>query len=484
MYEDYKDFDEAVISKIIVLSDLKDYTGSKFNKYYVEWIMQRKKEKENPNKSQEQIEAEIKEEIKSNINKFLKESRERDYQIDEEKNKELEKTFKQIKLKINFDSKPKILRDGKFYTFSKGNFCIYDDKFYNKLYEIKLEENFNFISAIQLDNKDIVLLSSEELVIFRLINEKYDLFQKIRDNRAGYRMQKKTEGLMRFPKYYKPQNIKEISGNRFILINNYGFKIYSLNEKNEYSIILLETYYNGLELIIELDKDNFIFCSKIECGPGVMTPPYNVIKIDKIKLREMTIEEKEEKLKRLDEKDYYEDDNYYGLEHLKPVEKLSKVEVKNVVESLKYTCQNQELLNYSTYDERHYFRGNAILKNRYYIIAIDHNILVFDILSGKQLIRYEILVLVNGKDNLFKFNANLKKWNNKDDNEFLLNCGENFILLELNNDMELKIISQSYLNDVKSLKKLNENKNDFYDEGESCYYNKSKDNIYSISIFN
>jgi hypothetical protein len=48
----------------------------------------------------------------------------------------------------------------------------------------------------------------------------------------------------------------------------------------------------------------------------------------------------------------------------------------------------------------------------------------------------------------------------------------------------LKIISQSYLNDVKALKKLNENKNDFYDEGESCYYNKSKDNIYSISIFN
>ena len=85
MYEDYKDFDEAVISKIIVLSDLKDYTGSKFNKYYVEWIMQRKKEKENPNKSQEQIEAEIKEEIKANINKFLKESRERDYQIDDEK---------------------------------------------------------------------------------------------------------------------------------------------------------------------------------------------------------------------------------------------------------------------------------------------------------------------------------------------------------------------------------------------------------------
>ena len=59
-------------------------------------------------------------------------------------------------------------------------------------------------------------------------------------------MQKETEGLMRFPKYYKPQNIKEISVNRFILINNYGFKIYSLNEKNEYSITLLETYYNGL----------------------------------------------------------------------------------------------------------------------------------------------------------------------------------------------------------------------------------------------
>ena len=36
-----------------------------------------------------------------------------------------------------------------------------------------------------------------------------------------------------FPKSYSAQFIKEISGNRFILVSNYGYKIYSLNEKNE-----------------------------------------------------------------------------------------------------------------------------------------------------------------------------------------------------------------------------------------------------------
>ena len=43
----------------------------------------------------------------------------RDYKIDNEKVKELESIFKQIKLKINFDSKPKILNKTYLIKFNK-----------------------------------------------------------------------------------------------------------------------------------------------------------------------------------------------------------------------------------------------------------------------------------------------------------------------------------------------------------------------------
>ena len=46
------------------------------------------------------------------------------YQIDDAKNKELEQIFNKINLKIIFPSKARILRDGKFYTISKGCFTL------------------------------------------------------------------------------------------------------------------------------------------------------------------------------------------------------------------------------------------------------------------------------------------------------------------------------------------------------------------------
>ena len=55
----------------------------------------------------------------------LKKDNEKYFQIDNEKNKEIEQTFNQLKLKIIFPSKPNILRDGKFYTISNGCFTIY-----------------------------------------------------------------------------------------------------------------------------------------------------------------------------------------------------------------------------------------------------------------------------------------------------------------------------------------------------------------------
>ena len=163
----YNDFDENVKPEVITFSDLKDLDYKSFRRKYKLGWMAYNKEKEYPNKSLEEIKAEVKEEIKKAVEKSAKETKEKYYEINSEKTKELKQKFKQKELKVNSGCDPKILRDGKFYTISQGCFTVYDDKLLKKLYEIKLEKNFNVISVIQLDNKDLVF---SHLVYLRYID--------------------------------------------------------------------------------------------------------------------------------------------------------------------------------------------------------------------------------------------------------------------------------------------------------------------------
>ena len=191
--------------------------------YYNFRRIQWEKEEENTNKTDEEIKAEIKEEIKNNMN-ILKKENIKYYQIDDAKNKELEQIFNKINLKIIFPSKARILRDGKFYTISKGCFTIYKKKFYNKLFEIKIRGSDKITSVIELDNKDIIFFKNEQLIIYRLKDGKYSLFQKIKESRVGYELQFLSSGCSGYPKDYRTLYIKEISGNRFISVSNYGLK--------------------------------------------------------------------------------------------------------------------------------------------------------------------------------------------------------------------------------------------------------------------
>ena len=221
----YHDFDEGVKSEVIILSDLKGLDYKSFKSGYNTWRMEYKKREEYPNKSREEIEAEIKEEIKKDTEKSVKETKEKYYHFNSEKAKELVQKFKQTKLKVNFNCVPKILRDGKLYTISQGCFTVYDNRFFNKLYEIKFEENYNITKAIQLDNKDLVFFAVNLIMIYRLKEEKYYLFQKIEENQTGYYQQDSYSGCMAYPKTFEAEYIKEISGNRFICVSNYGFSI-------------------------------------------------------------------------------------------------------------------------------------------------------------------------------------------------------------------------------------------------------------------
>ena len=126
---------------------------------------------------------------------------------------------------------------------------------------------------------------------------------------------------------------------------------------------------------------------------------------------------------------------------------------------MKFTYDHKKFIEYSIRREYHYFKGTAILKNKYLIVGIDNNILIFDVLSGRLLKRYELFI--NGKDNLYNCNGKIEKHNNNENNEFLINIKGNIVLFELTNDNNLKIINQSFF---ENLKKLNENDNEFNDE--------------------
>ena len=453
-------FNKDIKHGVIVLSDIKEVNEygmleyfrdkNKDDDYYRFGLFHEKKVK---------TPEEIKEIIEKK-NKIKNESIELYYKINREAFKEIESTFSQLQLKVKFSDDPKFLREGKLYTFKDGIFSVYDNKFFKKTNEIQLLPDIYLISAIQLNNNDLVLalkIKEEkgwkykfELWIYRLKNEEYSLFQKIDENMKGYSLQYSRSGCLVEPKYYMIISFKEISGNRFICINNYGFKIYSLDDKNEYSLILLDEHSENIENIYEINNNKFIFCTIKTHGASMCGPGYNEIFIDMIELNDITEEEKNKKLK-----EQYEKDG------------------DNIIKSLKLTSSIKKIIEYETY--RGYIRNHelsdfVIIKNKYFIIMIDNNILVIDLKNGSILKRYEILI--EGNDNLFipEF-INIKKWNNKEDNVFLLFIDGNIITFELNDDededtkINLKIINQFYCSNIEGfdLKKLSKNENKFYD---------------------
>ena len=139
-----------------------------------------------------------------------------------------------------------------------------------------------------------------------------------------------------------------------------------------------------------------------------------------------------------------------------------------MVSSLKLTSYCEKFFEYSTYEECHRLSDFFVLKGKYFIIMIDYNILIFDLSTGKQMIRYKIVM--EGKNNLYYNNYEIGKWNNINDNEFILNIKGNITLFELNDskEIDLKIIGYSFFPNIKNLKKI---------EDENIFYSKEKDYI-------
>ena len=213
-----------------------------------------------------------------------------------------------------------------------------------------------------------------------------------------------------------------------------------------------------MKTILELNKNSLIFCTQIDCGDSLGGPAHNILIVDKIDLREITKIEKENKLFNEADSSRY----YYGHSTIREEEKIKDENDIKLIDSLKFTYDHKKFIEYSTYGGHHYFKGNAILKNKYFVIGIDNYILIFDIFSGMELKRYQLFIY--GEYILYICNPNIKKWNNDEDNEFLINIKGNIVLFELTTDIDLKIINQSYYLNINYLKILNEKNNGFYDE--------------------
>ena len=295
-------------------------------------------------------------------------------------------------------------------------------------------------------------------------NKGYLLNQKIKETIEGYEIKyihKKNmfgEEEKTSPNEYNLFYIKAISGNRFFCVSNYGFKMYALNKKNEYELVLLEPY-DKIDFIYEIDTKKFIFGLNIRtvhgygfCGKGY-TYYYDLF-LNKIELKD------NDKIK--------DKSNNHNLNNLKLKEKL------------KFSVISKKMFEFNfstplTFDTKIEFSDFISLKNKYFIIMLNKSILVFNLETGKEIKRFEIKF-----DDDYYLQIDIKKWDCPENNEFIMIINNNVVLFKLNEEkssISLNILNYGYFPDLcfkkpkdriifKNLKKINGQKNRFYSYSE------------------
>ena len=421
------------------------------------------------------------------------------YKIEDKKLEYLEKSFKQIKtkIKLGFDLTilsnqivqflPEFLFDIKKIGENKNILILYDKKYCPKLIEIETSGIIFFVE--KLGNGDLVFLvynkKEYEILIYRGIkNEKkgYFLSQKIKETIEGYEIKYERNKHHHYDHHgkeevksieYELYYIIPISKNRFFCISNYGFKIYALNEKNEYELILLEPY-EKIDFIYEIDANNFILglnLRRVEgygfCG-NAYDCYYNLL-LNKIELKNI------DKTENICQKD--KSNNYKESKDNK--KNNGNLDILKVKEKLKYSFVSQKMFQFEDssplVDElKIFFSDFVILKNKFFIIMVENNILIFNIQDGKMLKKFEI------DDNRNYFEKDIKKMDCKGNDEFILIAGDNVILFKLIEDnsskISLNILNYAYFPELcinykedyfftfKKLKKLKGNRFYSYNE--------------------
>ena len=494
-------YEENQSKEIIVLSNLEIINKDSLSDYFCIESNDRFFYSRYDNETKPKTEKD-KKEIKEKKNKLIKQSSELYNKLDNQKKKELGYAFNQMTLKVKFEVK--LLKDGIFYTLSNGCFIMYDSKNFKKLLEIKFDSSINLISAIQLDNNDLIFACSIDysykILIYRLKEKKYFENQKIIEEGFGFQSKYGNHGFCGNSAYkiqYKIDNLKAISGNRFICISNYGLKIYSLNKNGEYSLVLLNEHLNDIKIIYEITNNKFIFCTKKNLDDTYIND--NTILIEMVKLKEITKNQRDEKLVELNKYGYHLRSKRFGFFYNEIDENernIYKDKLPKFIESLKLSCSFYEIFKLEKYRKNLHLSDYIVIKEKYFIILVNNNIFIIDLINGELLKKYEILInlILNGNDSLFIYNnVNIQKWNNSGDNEFIIFIEKNIILFELNEDenniINVKILNNSYFPNIENetFKKISEKRNKFYSFKDYSdysrryyYYRIEKENIISI----
>ena len=213
-------------------------------------------------------EDEKKREIFDEKEKLKEESIRKYYKIENDKKKEIENCFKNSKLKIILKN-AEVLSDKKIYTKSENIIKIYDNKIFKELYNINCGKEAQIESAIELDNKDLIISiiskKYDRLLVYRLINNNYNLIQTINEltgkDHYGFIQVAYVTSDPDYPFYL--QYIKKLENNRFMSVSNYEIKLYSLNKNNCYEIILFYDDDSKYKDIYEIDGENYLIIDSI-----------------------------------------------------------------------------------------------------------------------------------------------------------------------------------------------------------------------------
>ena len=86
-------------------------------------------------------------------------------------------------------------------------------------------------------------------------------------------------------------------------------------------------------------------------------------------------------------------------------------ELEKSLKSLKLTYSPKEIIKYIENTKNYNLSNYAILKNKYFIVMINNNIFIINLIDGKLLKRYELLIdaTFDGKDSLFIYNYEYSK---------------------------------------------------------------------------
>ena len=359
--------------------------------------------------------------------------------------KKLEEIFKSPKIKVHLNN-AEILGKGKIYGTSGNKFIIYDNKTFTKLFEIEFENINNIQSVIELDNHDLIFFminkkkkkqdenfnfyleeydfNDFELIIYRLKDNNYSILQKIKEERKGYKLQFESSGCLEYTKTFSLKKIKKLSENRFMSISNYGIRLYSLNNSNLYSLVLMESDLSG-DIIHEINKNEFIICINNHFEETMSLGAFDYLLVKKISIENF---DKNKLNKKIEE--FNENEN----------------ESNEILSSLKLTCSCKTLFEYSTYEEVHKFSNYIILKNKLFMILVDNHLLIFNLIDNKLIKRYTIIDDKKNNDE----DIDIKKWS---DNEFFITKDGRIYLFELNeNNLKIKIIDCYDFDKASSIK--------------------------------